>query len=132
MIRPGLDRYRPGAGKMDCDRGGQHCVRAEDDLVAVFDTSGQQRHLQSVSRVADSKGMADSEEGCQALLEIFEVLLLNESSPAADIGEDSLELNLLSSEKRRVVEEWNTAHDGIMWTQKDRKSTRLNSSHRCI
>ena len=57
MVWTALDGHGLGAGKVNRDRSSQHCVRTEDDLVAVFDTSGQQRHLQAVSRVADSKSM---------------------------------------------------------------------------
>jgi hypothetical protein len=73
-------------------------VRTEDDLVTVFDAGGQQRRLQAVSRVADSKGVGDAKERGQTLFEILEVPLLNEGSPAANIGEYSLELLLLRRE----------------------------------
>jgi hypothetical protein len=47
------------------------------------------------------------------LFEIVEVPLLDESPPTADIAEYPLEFGLLREKQRRVVEEWNAAHDRL-------------------
>jgi hypothetical protein len=111
MIGPAIDWYRLGAGEVDCNRRGQHCVGAENDLVASFDARCQHRNLQAVGRIADSKDMAYSEERCQALLEHLKVYLFDESSPVSDVAEYLLEFCLLRRKESGVVEEWNAAHD---------------------